>query len=231
MTLEEEVKQMRIRGLSDNQIRDNLKVRGTPEQKISELMSQNMTNQTQQRQEPQQYEPQAPQGFPIPEQNSAVEPKIKNQDMGEMEKSILIPPQEGYKEKEYEPNQKSTIQEYSAPEPSYGYQDYQPYQSYSSGPSPDLITEIAEQIIAEKLSVVRKALEKSLDLRNTIGAKVDYLDERLKRIEKTIDSLQSAVLKKVGDYINDVQDIKKEIIETQKSLKKVNSKKKHKKRN
>ena len=157
-----------------------------------------------------------------------------------MEKSILLPQeQENQQQEEYTPQypqqkgyettppvsqpQNSIVQEYSPEQP--GYQDYQPYQSYSTGPSPDLITEISEQIIAEKLSAVRKALEKSLDIRNTLGTKVDYLDERLKRIEKIIDTLQSSVLRKVGDYVNDVQDIKKELIETQKSFTKIQGKK------
>ena len=60
-----------------------------------------------------------------------------------------------------------------------------------------------------------------MELKNVLGSKIDYMEERLKRIEKTIDILQSSVLRKVGDYITDVQDIKAELIETQKSLSKV----------
>ncbi len=113
------------------------------------------------------------------------------------------------------------VQEYEPQAQAAGYEDYQPYQSYSSGTSPDIITEIAEQIISEKLSTIRKNIEKAIDARNSLGTKIDYIEERLKRIEKIIDTLQSSVLRRVGDYVNDVQDIKKELIETEKTLAKV----------
>ena len=75
--------------------------------------------------------------------------------------------------------------------------------------------------MAEKLGKVQKSLEKVIDFRTTIDAKVEMLQERLKRIEKIIDTLQLSVLKKVGDYVTNVDDIKKELIETQKSFTKL----------
>jgi hypothetical protein len=99
-----------------------------------------------------------------------------------------------------------------------GYE--QPYQ-YAPQPSisPDTITEISEQVVSEKLSPLRKDIEKVLDMKTTIEAKTEYLDERLKRIEKIIDRLQLSILQKVGDYATNIEDIKRELIETQKSFK------------
>ena len=54
-----------------------------------------------------------------------------------------------------------------------------------------------------------------------IDARTESIEERLKRIEKIIDSLQVSVLRKVGDYVTNVDDIKKELIETQKTIGKV----------
>lgn len=241
MALDEEIKQMRIRGLTDVQVKDNLKARGVSDVQISGAISQSETGNYANQSES------LSSGQDNPEE--IMEPTVQNQNRGEMEKSLLLPeadnqdsqfsnqqrgiaeytPQYPVKAQEYEstpptvvsqsPN--ATVQEYAE----QSYQEYQPYQSYSSGPSPDLITEITEQIISEKLSVVRKALEKSIDIRNTLGTKVDYIEERLKRIEKIIDTLQSSVLRKVGDYVNDIQDVKKELIETQKSFSKIVSEK------
>lgn len=249
MALVEEIKQMRARGLTETQIRDNLKVRGISDKAAYDALSQSQIKQAVEQGEPR---------FPISrEQNNQqgmMDSEVESENQGEMEKSILLPsdnnsseageqdsqfqrrrqgmpqynPQYPSQSQQYETtppvssaSQNPTVQEYAPEQQASGYQDYQPYQSYTAGPSPDLITEISEQIISEKLSVIRKALEKTIDIRNTLGTKIDYIDERLKRIEKIIDSLQSSILRKVGDYVNDVQDIKKEMIETQKSLSKV----------
>jgi DNA-binding transcriptional MerR regulator len=87
--------------------------------------------------------------------------------------------------------------------------------------SADLISEIAEQIVAEKLTEIRTHLEKTLDLRTTMEARLEYLDERLKKIERSLDVLQTSVLRRVGDYITNVEDIKTELVETQKTFAKL----------
>lgn len=103
------------------------------------------------------------------------------------------------------------------------YPQYQ-YDSYSSGISSDNISEIAEQIMLEQLSPLKNKIEQSLEFRNIIETKMNYIDERLKRIENTIDRLQLSILQKVGEYMTNVQDIKKEIQENQKSFKSMLSK-------
>lgn len=105
------------------------------------------------------------------------------------------------------------------------YQDQQyPQQEYDQGygyaaPSTDTITEISEQIVSEKISKLKIDIEKALDFRNVVETKIEILDQRLKRIESTIDKLQSAILQKVGEYVDDVHNLKNELIETQKSFK------------
>jgi hypothetical protein len=96
------------------------------------------------------------------------------------------------------------------------YQQYQPYQEVMSS---DVITEISEQVVTEKLSVMQDKLEKALDFRSVAETRISSLNERLRRIEQILDRLQLSILQKVGDYINDVRDIKHELLETQKSFK------------
>ena len=100
-----------------------------------------------------------------------------------------------------------------------GY-DYsqQGYDYTSAALSSDTITEISEQIVSEKLSDIRKKMEKLISMKTEMEAKTESIEERLKRIEKIIDSLQSSVLRKVGDYVTNVEDIKRELIETQKTM-------------
>jgi UDP-glucose 4-epimerase len=54
---------------------------------------------------------------------------------------------------------------------------------------------------------------------------IEYIDERLSRIEKIIDRLQLSILQRVGEYVTNVEDIKKELVETQKSFKSLSDKK------
>ena len=100
---------------------------------------------------------------------------------------------------------------------SYGYDSGQG-QQYSTGLSSEAISEIAEQAVNEKLSLLRADLEKILDFKNSADAKMEMLDERLKRIEKILDRLQLSILQKVGEYMTNVDDLKKELLETQKTF-------------
>lgn len=93
------------------------------------------------------------------------------------------------------------------------------YSPQSSSMSSDTISEIAEQVVAEKFYPIAKELEKVIDMRTTIDSRISYLDERLKRIEAIIDKLQMSVLQKMTDYVSDVRDMKTELVETQKSFK------------
>ena len=81
------------------------------------------------------------------------------------------------------------------------------------------MADIAEQAVEEKLSKLKENINETLDFKSTTEAKLTDLQERLKKIEKTIDKLQLAILQKVGDYVTNTEDIKKELYETQKSFK------------
>lgn len=101
----------------------------------------------------------------------------------------------------------------------YGAEGYGQYNDYGGGISADTIAEIAEQTIAERMTKVREILEDAMDFKTTAESKLADLNERLKRIESTIDRLQLSILQKVGEYITNTEDIKKELQENQKSFK------------
>jgi hypothetical protein len=104
---------------------------------------------------------------------------------------------------------------YSGVDAYSGYPAYQPYQEAMSS---DMITEISDQVVSERLSYLQDKMEKALNFRTVAEAKISVLDERLKRIEKVLDKLQLAILQKVGEYVTDVGDIKKEMEESRKSF-------------
>jgi len=122
------------------------------------------------------------------------------------------------------PEDQGTYQDYQDyPEYQEGGYEEAGYQDYSGGVSSDTITEVAEQVVAQKFSDIRKPLEKVIEFKTTVETKIDSVEERLARIEKTIHTLQSSVLGKVGEYMTNIDDIKKELVETQKSFTKVAS--------
>ncbi len=106
-------------------------------------------------------------------------------------------------------------QPYTAPAQAESYAN----QAYYSAPSADAITEIAEQIVAERIGKINQEMARSTENRQIIETKLEYIDERLKKIEKIIDRLQLSILQKVGEYMTNVEDLKTEVVETQKSFK------------
>jgi hypothetical protein len=113
-------------------------------------------------------------------------------------------------------------QEYQySDQPAYQYQDQS--QGYG-GVSGDTITEIAEQVVAEKMNRAEQTLTQLTLFKSTTEAQVRSLDERLKRIESSLDKLQLALLQRVGEYLTNVEDVKRELIETQKTFKAVTNK-------
>ena len=115
-------------------------------------------------------------------------------------------------------------QEYYAPGENYSQGYYQPYQQASA--STESISEIAEQIVAEHFTKLSSKLHDNEKMQAIVEAKLSTIDERLRRIEKIIDRLQLSVLQKVGEYVTNVEDIKREVIETQKTFKAVLNEKK-----
>ncbi|MDO8517474.1 MAG: hypothetical protein Q7S33_05110 [Nanoarchaeota archaeon] len=120
-------------------------------------------------------------------------------------------------EQQYYPNQQAPQQQYqyptqseqANPEQQYYSQTYaeQPAQEYQYPDSNQYyqtdtgtITEIAEQVVAEKFEEFNKKTGDLASFKNQIQDKVEELDERLKRIENNIDKLQQAIIRKIGEF-------------------------------
>ncbi len=149
----------------------------------------------------------SPSGNPM--QPSMLSPTASDEPQGpELETQEIIP-------------QPYPAQQYTQPytTPVQGQTEGYAGQGYYAGPSADAITEVVEQIVAERIGKVSQELARSIENRQVIETKLDYVDERLKKIEKIIDRLQLSILQKVGEYMTNVDDLKTEVIETQKSFK------------
>ena len=172
-------------GFSQDQIVQQLQNEGISPKEINESLNQaNVKNaispqEVQAPQSPEQQEPQVPQS---PEQQ------------GQPEQPAQIPEQPQQTPEIYPPEN----QEYYQQTPqAYSGQEYYPQ---TNAPDTETISEIVEQVVSEKLE---KFQEKTGDIgqfQTNIKEKVSNIDERLKRIENSIDKLQQAVIGKIGEF-------------------------------
>lgn len=238
----EEVIKMQQQGKSENEIFDSLRQKGFSAKDVYDSIAQTKIKNAVEQPTPepmteeplQMIRPDIPQG-PTTQEYQGMQQSIFRPMEGSPEASQEVTYQSNQIQEAPSPSQYSSQEaypsaqeypEYADTPQSYGeYPSYQPYQQASL--SSDTVTEISEQVVTERLSEIRKQLEKIIDFRTTIDAKIEYLDERLKRIEKIIDNLQSSILQKVGTYVTNIDDIKKELIETQKSFKSILPQTKH----
>lgn len=109
----------------------------------------------------------------------------------------------------------STGQEYTD---QYSQEQYAP-----QGVSTETIAEVAEQAIEALLTKRDRTLTDLSSFRAKGEAQLQALEERVKRLETIIDKLQMAILQKVGDQLTNLEDIKREVIETQKTFKAMTS--------
>lgn len=119
------------------------------------------------------------------------------------------------------PLKKKKTKPIQAAQPQYpAYQQYsgyasegyeQPQQPASAGADIETIEEIAEEIVSEKFSEIRDKISGILDLRENMETKINNLNDRLKRIESTIDGMQTALLGKVQEYSQDIRSLGSEM--------------------
>ncbi len=232
MGLLEDIKNMQREGRSDSEISFALQNRGFPAKEIQDALAQakikeavagapavsseeaQMTKTVYQNQDMKPSMMSSPEATAPPPEYSAInQDYVETQGAAENQNPENPAPQEQYASQE----------QYAPQEAAQGYDPYSQYAQYPSyspsGISSDMINEISEQIITEKLAPIRNKLEETLDFKSITESKMLYLDERLKRVEKIIDRLQLSVLQKVGDFMTNTEDIKKELAETQKSFK------------
>ncbi|MEK6889113.1 MAG: hypothetical protein AABW80_03325 [Nanoarchaeota archaeon] len=208
----EEVQRLRSEGRQDTEIYNSLQSRGYSLKQINEALEGAAIKQA-----------------VSPDQGSSIPPAPSpsrgiTQEVSDMQPSMMEYPQQPEQES-YPANQEYSQQQEPYPSETYASDQYsqQGQQGYAdySGLSAETISEIADQAVSEKFNFLRAKIEKISSFKATAETKLETLEERLKRIEKIIDQLQLSILQKVGDSITNIADIKKELLETQKSFKAV----------
>jgi DNA-binding transcriptional MerR regulator len=205
----ERVMELQQQGISDSEIIGRLRQEGISPREIDEALNQ-----------------------------SKIKSAVSQSSMPEgMEQSIV----DNTPSPEYNPQQQMPQQDQNWG----GYAETtQPYDSnagsyYSGGVSTETITEIAEQVATEKLDKFTKKTGDLVKFKNEVEDSLTDLNERLKRIESSIESLQRDVIRKVGEFGESsalvhrdlenlhgtVSKLMNPLIDNYNELKKVNSKK------
>ncbi len=120
------------------------------------------------------------------------------------------------------PMSQQVVQPLTQETPYYQYPEYSQYPEYQYAQADtETITEIAEQIVAEKLQKIENQISEITKFKIETRGKMVNIDERLRRIEIIIDRLQASIISKIGDYGKNIHDLKQEMLATQESFSKV----------
>jgi hypothetical protein len=220
MSVLDQVLSMKKKGISESEIASTLEEQGISPKDISEALSQAKIKEA-------VYEETSDEelmpSIMIPERAESLPTE------GEISDIDLLPPtpSDHYKvprvvrkeiqeqEEISQPTQEMSEQYYYQPQPTQQVspETYQYFygEAASQISDTDTIIEIAEQVFYEKIKNLQKQIESLIEFKNLSQSKIDNISERLKRIENSIDSLQSAILEKIGSYGRGIDSIKKEI--------------------
>ncbi len=218
MSTLDSVTQMQQRGITDTDIITSLRNQGVSPQEINDALNQAKVKSA-------VYDNPASGGSntegmqqsimqdPSQDFSSQITQTTQTQSMQNPEMYLPQPqyPQQAAQQQQYQ--QQIPQQQIPQEEPQYypetQYQDnyYQPQQTMDT----DTITEIAEQIVSEKFSQFEKKTGDLVSFRNDIQERIKNLDDRLRRIESSIDKLQHAVIGKIGEFGDNTEAIHKDL--------------------
>ncbi|NCN86585.1 hypothetical protein GW932_02030 [archaeon] len=159
------------------------------------------------------YSPQPPQTM---EQQYNPQQPMQNQGYSQGYGQESYPAQEpfaGYGQDSYAPQENYEQEEY------YGGQE-----GYGMPQNTDTIIEVAEQVFEEKIRKITKELHEFREFKTIFETKVENINERLKRMEKSFDKMQLSILEKVGEYGKGLDYMKKELKMVEDSFTKVSGK-------
>lgn len=202
MGLLEQVNQMKKEGRTEQEIITNFQDQGIAPKSIRDALSQSQIKQAISQEETE---------VPSPEEDIYT----PNPQMTPQTQEAYAPQQEfgvqGYEEQGYAPQ---------------GYDDQGQGYDQGGGLDTDTIIEISEQVFSEKIKDIQTQVETMQEFSTLATTKIKNIQDRLKRIETTIDKLQLSILDKVGSYGKDLESIKNEMSMIENSFSKVISKRK-----
>ncbi|MFA5173948.1 MAG: hypothetical protein WC438_02080 [Candidatus Pacearchaeota archaeon] len=199
MAVLERVMQMKQQGQTESQIINNLQREGISPREINEALSQSQIKSMVGTENFQNQESQA--------MNQQMQPSMSMQQ--DYQDTNQIPSQ-------YQPATAPYAEQYSEAQ-GYG----QEYQQYSYGGDVETINEIAQQIVDEKTQNILKQTATFNKFKDSVVLEIDKINSRLEKIENTLAELQISIIRKVGEYGENIENISKEMQSTQDSFSKI----------
>jgi hypothetical protein len=106
-----------------------------------------------------------------------------------------------------------TQQQYPSSEQKNFYQPQESFNNnYQSGSSnTDTMIDVAEQVFDEKIVELKKQIQEATELKAIVEIRIKHIEKQLEKIESFVDRLQLTILEKVGSYGNNLKSIKDEM--------------------
>ena len=201
MAVLELLSQMKSKGMSTAQMIQSLKEQGFSPKEINEALSQSeIKSELAKQQEFMQQPPQS-----VNDQMS----EFSQSQFSELQPSIESQPTPEDQQQQYPEYQENTSQSQ--------YPEYQTTQSIDF----ETISDITTQIIGEKLKIIKKEILLITRFRKNAEEKLKHLEQRLDKTETMLNELQIAIIRKVGEYGENIKNISKELQATQQSFSKI----------
>jgi hypothetical protein len=212
----ERVMQMKSEGYTEPQIIDALKGEGVSPKEIYNALTQS-TIKSELSQAPmaeQSTEGYSPSGV-MQDQVDNTYQQEQTQDPNQK-----YPEYQGYGEQNNAYSQEPVPQEASGQYPQY--QQYPEYQAPQQQQTDiETINEIAEQIVEEKTVELKKQISSFKNYNEETKAEFERINKKLEKMENNFNELQVAILRKIGEYGENIKNISSEMHETQDSFSKI----------
>ncbi len=247
MVVLDQITEMKKQGLPTSQIMQNLKEQGSSPKEIDEALSQSEIKSEIGRtpQDPQQNvfpnTPEANLNPLVAQPAEAAQPGAPTTQPTTTSSLAEMQPSLGQQTQAHEPAVQEQPSQLATPLPSpqqmpeaggeqypeYAPQEYYPeqgyYQEYQAPQSTDIetINDISTQIVEEKIKNFKTQLSSLTKFKNQTDERVKSMEKTMTKIENTLEELQLAVLRKMGDYGEDIKNISKEMKATQNSFSKI----------
>jgi hypothetical protein len=201
MSLINTIKSMQEQGMSNSQIIQNLKEQNYKPQQINNALQQASIKsaisppQSPQNQQEQTQNPPAP----TPSQNSNTQQYTQPVETQNPTQQIPTPAPETTQ------TNQTTQEEYIPQTPA------QDYSYYEYSPQSGNVNDIAEEVVDEKIQEILKSLDKLNRFQTSTKKRITNLNNRLEKIEKTIEDLQQKIIGKIGNYGEAIENIKEDM--------------------
>ena len=195
----QKVAQLQAQGMQDADIIKQMQAEGVPPKDINDALNQAKIKQAVGPEQGQQQTPiqDMQQSIMQPQQMQSALPPEQGQQIPQQAPAQQTPPEQATYDQAY----------YQTPQ-AYPQQAYYPQ---AGGFDTETISEIADQIVTEKLQEQNEKTGDISAFKSSTEEQLENLNHRLSQIEASIEQLQQAVIQKIGEFGETGEYIKKDL--------------------